>query len=52
MTIEQLLCYNVTSEHHSDCRNYTIWRQTNESNFSRNDLIGNNRLQLYPTVCD
>ena len=31
---------------------YTIGRQTNESNFSRSDLIGNNRLQLYPTVCD
>ena len=27
--------------------NYTIGRQTNEPNFSRSDLIENNRLQLY-----
>ena len=32
--------------------NYTIGRRTNEPNFSRGSLTWDNRLQLYPTVCD
>jgi hypothetical protein len=37
------LCYSCLDETFNlmDC---TIWRQTNEPNFSRRDLIGNGRM--------